>query len=246
MRGAPGCSAPGSFMSTTAARRPSRRVGQVAARLDAARVADALDADAVLVGPDERRLLGASAAGRACARAAFWPPPHGGLPVGAAGRRRRRSKTCRRRGDVPGGVHGGHADGRPSTTVPSSSCRRVSGPDQPPAEPQLDAGVARAACCRWWPPPGPISASNGLGAASISVVRMPRAVAADATSWPIRPAPTIARCSRAWRAPSSRRDRVVERAQDVDARAAKAGERRLGLAPVAISAGRSWSVGRGW
>ena len=64
------------------------------------------------------------------------------------------------------------------------------------------------------------------------MVRIPRAVAADATSWPIRPAPMIARCRVVVSASSSAIASSRVRSVSACGKAASV----LGVAPVAISA----------
>ena len=73
-----------------------------------------------------------------------------------------------------------------------------------------------------------------MATASISVALMPRATAEEATSWPIRPAPTIAMCSLVASACSSRIASSSVRRTWTFSRPASAGI-ITGFAPVAIS-----------
>ena len=204
-----------------------------------------------------------SAAGRASP--ARPPCPGERRPPSAAGRRvgrRRRAKTLARgrpcRGDRRGrrrghGVAAGVGATRPRrprwsgwiarAVVEVAGLRTVSaavGRQTTPApELEVDACALVQAPAGGGPPPGPMSASNGLGLASISVVLMPRAVAAEATSWPISPAPTIATCSRGA---SARRAGARRRACAGCGALLEAGERRSAGRRSRSAGGRTASV----
>ena len=210
-------------------------------------LADEVDADAVLVAPDARGRRGRRRQAEDRARGG-GAEPRARLPVLAAGDVAGRVDV---RDDGAGAVVDGHAvaaSGEPAsqrvsgaTPTPTSttsaaivrpSARTSSRPARrrpraarrrPTTPSSTRTPSLRCRSANQPPSRGPSTCASGTSAASISVTSTPRPRAVAATSWPTKPAPTIAS-----RAPGTsaarRRVGVGERAQDVHVRAA--GEHR--------------------